>query len=187
MKSLGNYLGLDGLVCYHLTFIGVTYLRRSFIHYDFKKTDGKAFNVIIPLMLANVSEPELDVQSNGGKILAGYRYRYGEASVVGDNAYHGTAAANYLGMGQMQMAATVCIADVNADNVNGILADYTQAYPPKNATMLLSKAGLHWKRDDPSKRLPTYDTLDECSLKGKGLCPLLPKEDESLPPPEGDS
>jgi hypothetical protein len=178
LKSLGNSLGMDGLVCYHLTFIGVTYSRRSFVHYDFKKTDGKAFNVIIPLILVNETEPELDVRSSDGNILAGYRYRYGEASVLGDNAYHGTAAVNYLGTGQMRMGATVYIADVNADNVDGILADYTQAYPPRSATRLLSQAGIHWKRDDPSKRLPTYDALDECSLKVNGACPSSHIEDE---------
>jgi hypothetical protein len=92
--------------------------------------------------------------------------------VLGDNAYHGTAAVNYLGTGQMRMGATVYIADVNADNVDGILADYTQAYPPRNATRLLSQAGIHWKRDDPLKRLPTYDAPDECSLKDEGSLPV---------------
>jgi hypothetical protein len=174
LKSLGNYLGMDGLVCYHLTFIGVTYSRRSFVHYDFKKTDAKAFNVIIPLILVNDTNPELDVRSTDGNILAGYQYQHGEGSVIGDNAYHGTAAVNYVGTGQMRMGATVYIADVNAGNVDGILADYTQAYPPRNATRLLSRAGIHWKRDDPSKRLPTFGAPDECSLKGEGSCPSPP-------------
>jgi hypothetical protein len=58
LKAIDENLGLDGLVCYHLTFIGVSYSQKSYIHYDFSEVDGKAYNVIIPLLLANETLPE---------------------------------------------------------------------------------------------------------------------------------
>jgi hypothetical protein len=44
--------------------------------------------------------------------------------------------------------------DVNEANVNEIMAQYTQAYPPNDRELLLSWAGTHWKKDDPSVKLP---------------------------------
>jgi len=55
----------------------------------------------------------------------------------------------------MRLAATIYIAEVLPDNVYSIMADYTQAFPPPDdADLLLSWAGRHWKRDDPSAKLP---------------------------------
>jgi hypothetical protein len=161
LQAMGKQLGLDGLVCYHLTFIGVSHSQKSYIHHDFTEVDGKAYNVIIPLLLANETPPELDVRTDDGSTIVGYRYRYGEASLIGDDAYHGTAAVDYRDAGEMRMAATVYIADVNPGNVDAILEEYTQKYPPKDVDMLLSKAGSHWQANDPSKRLPQPKEEDE--------------------------
>ena len=48
----------------------------------------------------------------------------------------------------------ILCADVNEENVNEIMAQYTQAYPPNDRDLLLSWAGTHWKKDDPSVKLP---------------------------------
>jgi hypothetical protein len=49
----------------------------------------------------------------------------------------------------------VYIADVNDDNVDNILNEYTQAYPPSDdRDLLLGWAGRHWKKGDPSVTLP---------------------------------
>jgi hypothetical protein len=157
LKAVGEYLGLDGLVCYHLTFIGVSHSETRYIHKDFTDVDGKAYNVIIPLLLANDTPPKLDIRSDDGSTVVGYRYRYDEASLIGDGAAHGTGVVDYREAGEMRIAASVYIADVNPGNVERILQDYTQNYPPRDADMLLSKAGIHWKADDTSKRLSADD------------------------------
>jgi hypothetical protein len=161
LEAIGNHLGFDGLVCYHLTFIGVSYSQKSYIHHDFTQVGAKAYNVIIPLLLANETPPELDIRTDDESMVVGYRYRYGEASLIGDDAMHGTGAVDYRDAGEMRMAATVYIADVNPGNVDQILKDYTQEYPPNDAVMLLSKAGSHWKAGDSSKRLPRPKKEDE--------------------------
>lgn len=61
------------------------------------------------------------------------------------------------------MAATVYIADIKESNVNNIMEDFTQAYPPKgDVDFLLERAGSHWKRGDATRKLPEFEeVLDE--------------------------
>jgi len=55
----------------------------------------------------------------------------------------------------MRLAATIYIAEVTPDNAASIMADYTQAFPPADEDLLLSWAGRHWRRGDPSAKLPS--------------------------------
>ena len=55
----------------------------------------------------------------------------------------------------MRLAATIYIAEVTPENVDSIMADYTQKFPPDDKDLLLSWAGRHWKRDDPDAKLPS--------------------------------
>ena len=113
-------------------------------------------NVIIPLLLATETDPELNVRDNKSQKVGQYRYQYNVAALVGDDACHGTAAVAYHN--EMRMAATVYIADIDADNIHAILSDfvtYPQAYPPPGQPeILLKSAGKHWDRNDASKKLP---------------------------------
>jgi hypothetical protein len=76
--------------------------------------------------------------------------------MMGDKAFHATSACDYRRNKEMRLAATVYIADVNDQNYESILDHYTQAYPPNDdVDLLLSWKGRHWKKDDPSRKLPT--------------------------------
>jgi hypothetical protein len=92
LAKIGENLGMDGLVAFHVTFIGVSHSTEGFMHYDVTETGRKAFNVIIPLILANDTGPELDLQESeevddDGELLVGrYRYEYDVASMLGDDA-----------------------------------------------------------------------------------------------------
>jgi hypothetical protein len=159
LDSIGKQFGFDGLVAYHLTFIGVSHCTKGFMHHDFEDIQGKGFNLIIPLILAKDAEPELDLEQRGNEDLVGrYKYELNEANMVGDRVGHATSACDYLSQGEMRMAATIYIADVNADNIRGIVDDFTQAHPPRgNYQYLLDRAGSHWKSDDATRHLPTME------------------------------
>jgi hypothetical protein len=94
LAKIGENLGMDGLVAFHVTFIGVSHSTEGFMHYDVTETGRKAFNIIIPLILANETGPELDLQSSDydkvdddGEPLHGrYRYELDVASMMGDDA-----------------------------------------------------------------------------------------------------
>ena len=164
LQQIGDHFGFKGLACYHVTFIAVSHCQRGYLHYDVSNTGRKTFNVIIPLLLANETGPELDLQSlvqrNDGEWERSdregrLRYTYDIASMMGDDAYHATSAVDYRVNKEMRMAATVYIADIGEDNVKAILDDYTQAYPPPDRPdILLRMAGAHWKHDDPTAKLP---------------------------------
>lgn len=151
LEIIGTAFDWDGLVCFHLTFLAVSECDDGFAHYDFHDTGGKGFNIIIPLILVNNSKPELDLYFENEQDKATYKYRYNVASLLGDNAIHSTSSIDYTPSSKFRMAATVYVADVNRDNVDNILLDYTQAYPPKDPILLLKEAGKHWQKGKAAK------------------------------------
>ena len=86
--SIGTKFGFDGLVMYHVTFIGVSHCSNGF-HHNFKDIGGRAFNVIIPLILANETGPELELRQDGDEAneeklaIGSYKYEPNVASMVG--------------------------------------------------------------------------------------------------------
>jgi hypothetical protein len=132
---------------------------RGYVHIDVSQTEAKTYNVIIPLILANDTGPELDLQAFGVEgsdrdDIGRYRYVYDEAAMMGDDAYHATSAVDYRPSKEMRLAATVYIADVNERNVDRIMEEYTQAFPPRDSALLMSWAGRHWHPNDPTRGLP---------------------------------
>lgn len=87
--SIGTKFGFDDLVTYHVTFIGVSHCSNGFIHHDFKDIGGRAFNVIIPLILANETGPELELRQDGDEAdeeklaIGSYKNEPNVASMVG--------------------------------------------------------------------------------------------------------
>ena len=156
LASIGQRFGLDGLLAYHVTFIGVSHCHDGMIHSDFVNVNGKAFNLIIPLILANQTGPELVLEQDDEKKgrVGFYQYQYGVGAMVGDSMMHGTAACDYRPTKEMRVAATVYLADVNTQNVQTLVKSFTQVYPPPDMTHLLEMRGKHWSPSDPTKRLP---------------------------------
>lgn len=194
LEKVGTYFNLNAICAYHLSFIGVSYCEKGFIHADVNESGRKAFNMIIPLLLVddkdehnnqeNENEEQQDQQENGPagelEILSDdetvtqfYKYEYNVASMVGDNALHATASCDYrtkssqsqtiIGEEEteikntMRMAATVYIGDITPTNVNHLLLSLTQAYPPVgDSKHLLERAGNHWSKTNPLKKLPSF-------------------------------
>lgn len=155
LRSFGEYLGLDSLVAYHLSFIPVSFCSEGFVHRDFKDTGEKTYNLLIPLVLANQTGPELDVLPRDEALRGRYRYQYDVATAVGDYALHATSAADYRSSHEMRLVASVYVAEVTTENARQIMKHYTQIYPPEDdEELLLGWSGEHWRRDDPSKTLP---------------------------------
>lgn len=154
LESIGAYFGMDALSAYQLSFIGVSHCEKGFIHGDMHDSGKKAFNLIIPLMLESDTGPELEIMSDDEASVRYYKYRINTASMVGDDAWHATAACDYRLKRSMRLAATVYVGDINTGNVNQILMRLTQEYPPNDAIDLLEMAGMHWSSSDAAVRLP---------------------------------
>lgn len=130
LQAIGEHFEMDGLVAFHLTFMAVSHSTKGYMHFDVTQTQAKAFNVIIPLMLANETGPELDLQGSSwideddeedeyededeessDDLRAGrYRYEPNIASMMGDDALHASSAVDYRSRKEMRMAATVYVA-----------------------------------------------------------------------------
>jgi hypothetical protein len=127
LKGIGESMGFNGLVAFHGSFMGISTSTKHYIHYDIQKTGNKHFNIIIPLILANETGPELDVQdanrtdSNGNLIFGRYPYRDGEAFMLGDSAYHATSPVNYRRTKEYRLSATIFVADVTEDILDSIM------------------------------------------------------------------
>jgi len=121
LDGIGKYLGLESLAVYHLTFLAVSHSEKGYIHRDTHDTGGSVYNVIIPLILDDEALPELAMtdwwdESEMGSL----KYQIGSASMMGDDAMHGTQACDYREKKGMRMAATVYIADINKANYKHI-------------------------------------------------------------------
>lgn len=148
LNAIGNKLDMDGLVAYHLTFIGVSKCDKGYLHNDFEDVDGKAFNIIIPIITVDDGPEELYIQDDVyPQYISSYKYKLNECIAIGDSAYHATAPCDYTSEEKMRIAATIYVADVNEDNVDNIMAYYTQYYPPNaDKEFLLNISGMHWKK-----------------------------------------
>ena len=158
LDAIGKHLNMEGIVCYHFMFIAVTNCSQGYMHQDFHATNGKGFNLIIPLLLKEDSVPELDVWVDETEATIGLKYQYDMGFMLGDDAYHGTSAIDYTGTGKMRMMATVYLADINEDNVDAIMNAYTQEYPPASRSRLLAQRGEHWRKPN---RLPRSVPVDD--------------------------
>ena len=187
LDAIGKHLGLVSLVAYHLTFIGVSYSEKGFIHYDSINTGASVYNIIIPLILEDDATPELalvvDEDGDRPRRHGALKYKLGTAAMMGDEAYHGTEACDYRESKGMRLAATVYIADISEKNAENIARQtLTQIFPLADAKWLIAEAGRHWvadnyhgKEDLPQNKGREYfefsDLLPDCAARAnEGKC-----------------
>ncbi|KAL3770125.1 hypothetical protein ACHAW5_009666 [Stephanodiscus triporus] len=182
LDAVGKHLGLEGLVAYHLTFIGVSHSEKGFIHHDSTITGASVYNVIIPLILEGDASPELALKEDEGSTQSRYgtlKYRLGTAAMMGDDARHGTEACDYRESNGMRLAATVYIADISEKNAQNIATQtLTQIFPLADAKWLMAEAGRHWVADNSDgtrsilhnkgrKYFSFSDSLPDCTARAK--------------------
>ncbi|KAL7566907.1 hypothetical protein ACA910_008632 [Epithemia clementina (nom. ined.)] len=171
LECIGRHFGFEGLVAYHPSIIAVSRCDNGSIHVDSTNTGAKVMNVIIPLLLATNSDPELKLRdeslidkTTGRYKIGRMQYQYNVAALVGDEVYHATSAVAYDdddAKEEIRMAATVYVADISETNILAAMDEYvTYANhypPPSRPELLLRSAGAHWQRRDPSKKLPSLE------------------------------
>jgi len=167
-----------------LTFIGVSYSEKGYIHRDTHHTGGSVYNVIIPLILEDDAPPELAMTDEHEEGRQGaLKYRLDAAVMMGDDAMHGTEACDYREKSGMRLAATVYIADINDTNADSVAKQtLTQIFPQPDAQWLMAQAGRHWTTGmDGSRRslvndygrrpFAFQDKLCDCTERAaKGKC-----------------
>lgn len=161
LEAIGRHFGLDGLTCYSVGFFVVNHCENGWMHDDFKKVKGRAFNLLLPVQLDEESIAELKVESvDYSKITVKVPYETETAVGVGDYTRHATGNCDYRESGGMRVMVTIYLADIDRDNVKNIIEHYTDPYPPAEEDYLMSRSGIHWSSDGTT-RLPSGDPRTE--------------------------
>lgn len=141
------------------------------MHVDMDETGSKAWNVLVPLLLANVTGPELGIlqtdPETDEKRLGLYRYQKDVAMLIGDGAEHVTAKCDYRGTDDMRMVAIIYLADLNKDNVDDVMkSHFGQPFPPKDDSgtqWIYDRAGEHWGKES-GQSLPRHLDSEKAAL-----------------------
>jgi prolyl 4-hydroxylase len=128
------------------------------------------YNVIIPLILDDEALPELAMEDWNDESRRGtLKYQIGTASMMGDDAMHGTQACDYREKKGMRMAATVYIADIQLMNYEQITkGTLTQIFPLPDEDWLWAQRGRHWgggnslKTDKGREKFSVSDHRSDC-------------------------
>jgi hypothetical protein len=148
LESIGRQFSLDGLACYSLSFVVLDQCKQGYMYYDFKQIDGRAFNLILPVMLSNNSISQHYVQNRDNpNVVAKVDYEYDVAIGLGDHTRHTTGDIDYRESGGMLVAASIYLADINEDNVGNLIKDFTDPFPPLDKQYLLKQRGIHWNKE----------------------------------------
>jgi hypothetical protein len=146
LDKVGQRFGLEKLGIFQLSFHGVSKATEDgYHHVDFQNTGDKAWNMIIPLLLAEDTGPELGIVHEGEEKerLGLYQYEKDVAVLLGDDATHVTIQCDYQGKA-MRMIAVIYMADVDEFNMDDVLNSYYGVqYPPRGDSKVL-QSFLHW-------------------------------------------
>ena len=157
LKSIGKYFELDSLVVYSVSFHAVSQVggEQLDIQLDLTNTGNAAWNIVIPLLLPNKTEPELAIVESEEERVLKYQYQENVALLMGEDVnYYLTKFAN----DEMRLVATISVADVSIYNAETIVDSYIdQPFPPKDdAQWLYDHAGEHWTSEMNEISLPKH-------------------------------
>ena len=169
LEAIGKQFNLEGITCYSVGLFVVNHSDNGWMHDDFKKVDGKAFNLLFPVQLPKESIAELKVESvDYSQDVVHVRYEHNVACGVGDSTRHATGDCDYRDTGEMRVMVTIYLADITGSNVKNIIKHYTDDWPPADEDYLLTRSGIHWTSDGLTKlpRGPLRTETEQSLLPG---------------------
>jgi hypothetical protein len=87
LDAIGKHFDWDGIDLVHLSVLGMSYgtKDRDEFHSDYTETGMKAFNLLVPLIMGNATEPELMIKDPDDMLIGTYKYSMHEGVMVGDD------------------------------------------------------------------------------------------------------
>jgi len=159
LDAVAEEYELDSLAIQGVGFLAATHADEDgFIHWDWSKTGGKAFNILIPLEQVPGSGPELYVadstwgddeseDDNVGEIKLHPNY----GLLLGDDSNHGTHQCDHRPSGKIRASVTIYFADLTRHNLDVVSADPTAVFPLQHSVQWLwTQRGRHWSSDGAS-------------------------------------
>lgn len=133
------------LSVFQMTFLVVSSCGELQFHVDFDESlVGSFWSVIIPIRLVMNSPPELVAMCKKSGSTFDVKYHLGQAVIFGPDVVHSTALVAYSH--DYRVCLSINIGCIKEYNVDLILTDITQQFPPKSRTFLLQWANKypHW-------------------------------------------
>lgn len=160
LQSIGEYFSFNGLAIYHTTFSAISHSTKGYHHWDMRDTGAGVYNIIVPLIIPNETDPELEIKNDHGSQntkKARYFYEHDVGVMIGDKSHHETNAVDYRYNREMRLTASIYVADINNQNIRTIAQDSMIDYLGYDPKLLLTWAGRHWSSTDSFKKLPKSD------------------------------
>jgi hypothetical protein len=128
------------------------------MYYDFKQVSGQAFSLLFPIILppksANGASDQHCVKTrNDPNVVAKVDYEFNAALGIGDYTRHTTGNFDYQDSDPIIVLATIYVAQISEENVESILLDFSDPFPPKDGEYFLKMKGRHWN-NERSTHLP---------------------------------
>jgi hypothetical protein len=171
LQQLSSVIGehLNHLTLFQMTFIIVHRCEELLFDTDFHPAlSGQAYTLLFPLKLVQTSPPEVVLQQDCTGKLHSFHYEKGCAFLWGPNTMHATAMMNYCD-DEFRICISLSLAHITPMNVQLILRDISQQYPPKREKFLLElAANAHWTRNSGRAEC-NLPVIDESIIYGKEL------------------
>jgi hypothetical protein len=133
LQQVSSIIGyhLNHLTLFQMTFIIVHCCEELLFCTDFHPTlSGQVYTLLFPHQLVQSSPPEVILQQHfTGKVHSFY-YEKGHAFSWGPNTMHATAMVNYCD-DAFRICISLSLGHITPMNVQLILQDISQQYPPK--------------------------------------------------------
>ncbi|KAL3925864.1 MAG: hypothetical protein SGILL_000113 [Bacillariaceae sp.] len=151
MDGIGNHFGVDNMTCFHLSYMGVSECDKSFTHTDVYASGDVSYNIIWPLILVDGSMPELNLQSDDGNIVVGYKYEYDTAILMGDYGYHYTSAINGYKDGEKRVVVGMYCGQMDRTNAKVYAHLYDGEDPAPFMGQFEEPYEYHWSKGNPKE------------------------------------
>ena len=164
----------------------------SFIGPETPGAGKNLLKLVFPIHMPNQKTARMYVGSDEDKMVAPLELNYHEALLLSGDTIHGTADFDYRKYEDMQILASIYIADIHTDNID-IISESNRALSPfsRNHDWLMAQRGRFWggihggsfEFDRGRQPYQPKDQLHNChDLANRGLCLEISslKEDPGL-------
>jgi len=170
LQQVSTVIGdnINHLTVFQMTFIIVHSSEDLHFHTDFHpRLSGQAYTLLFPIQIVESSPPEVVIQERGSGNVHSFQYEKGHAFIWGTNTMHATATLNYPS-GLFRICVSVSLGYITPSNVQLIIRDISQQYPPKREKFLLELASnAHWSRTNSGTVGYNLPETDDSVIYGK--------------------
>jgi hypothetical protein len=156
IEAIGLKYNHTSLTCYYPSLIAVSHCTQAFMHTDSDHYGN--YNLIFPIVQANVTSAELILGEDNGEYYVPYRYEREHAVLMGKDGLHGSAPCDYRKLpNQLRIVMSIYMADFTDEAMLDEIHEdwHDPPYPRKIVRRNMFLQNQHWHRHQPDRTLLT--------------------------------